>query len=523
MMPDSELLRRYAETGCEEAFAELVRRHLGLVYGAAVRQVNGDTHLAQDVAQSVFADLARKAAALSRRDSIAGWLFTSTHFAAAKVRRGERRRRLHEHEASVMSELVRTPPPDLEWGKVRLVLDTVVHQLRKSDRELILMRYFENCPLADIGQRLGLSEDAARKRVERALEKLRAFLSKRGVTTSGSLAALLSANAAPVPPAGLAAALASASLSNAAATAPTLTMLKLMATTKLKTALLGAIVVASLGAPLLVQQRVQAKVRAQDETLRRRGHLLAKLEEENERLSRVLARATNRPAPSDAQHRDLLRLRGQLGPLRNRARELARIAALREEEVQMGLEEKWQARLNRLRQWLEQNPAQKTPELSLLPDRLWLDSLQYPLETEEECRRAASTARANAEGPVIDQLQDALRRYAAANNGGFPSDLAQLRLYFDSPLSDDLLQRWRTISDIADLKAAARSLADTILQRWMIVPATSLVSELRPAGEQWVITERAAVDEAEDSRNAIGVANTACANLTVANRWVLLH
>src|ERR1700761_5685031 len=96
MTPDCELLREFARTNSEDAFAELVKRHVNLVYSAALRQVNGDAHLAQDVTQSVFSDLARKAAWLSRRQSLSGWLYTSAHFAAAKVIRAETRRRNRE-------------------------------------------------------------------------------------------------------------------------------------------------------------------------------------------------------------------------------------------------------------------------------------------------------------------------------------------------------------------------------------------------------------------------------------------
>src|SRR5437870_6525774 len=103
MRTDGELLRAYADSRSEEAFGELVRRHLNLVYSAALRRVNGDTHLAQDVAQSVFTDLARKAASLSGRAVLSGWLYTSAHFAAAKAVRAESRRRAHEQEAQNMS------------------------------------------------------------------------------------------------------------------------------------------------------------------------------------------------------------------------------------------------------------------------------------------------------------------------------------------------------------------------------------------------------------------------------------
>src|ERR1035437_11195821 len=94
--PDSELLRRFARTNSEDAFAELVKRHANLVYSAALRQVGGDEHFAKDVSQMVFADLARKAKALSRRETLTGWLYTSTHFAAAKVVRTENRCRDRE-------------------------------------------------------------------------------------------------------------------------------------------------------------------------------------------------------------------------------------------------------------------------------------------------------------------------------------------------------------------------------------------------------------------------------------------
>src|SRR5262245_19666298 len=123
MTSDCELLRRYAETRSEEAFVELVRRHLDLVYSAALRQVNGDAHLAQDVAQTVFADLARKAGPLSRRSVLTGWLYTSTHFAAAKVVRAGRRRHVREQEAHNMRELLHEAAPGPDWDKLRPVLD----------------------------------------------------------------------------------------------------------------------------------------------------------------------------------------------------------------------------------------------------------------------------------------------------------------------------------------------------------------------------------------------------------------
>ena len=179
MTDDAELLRRYAEEKSQEAFAELVRRHLGLVYHAALRQCGGDAHRAQDVAQTVFADVARKARSLARRPALAGWLHTSTRYAAAQAVRGEVRRQRREQEAHAMNEIMAKANSDdaaADWERMRPVIDEALHALGERDREAVLARFFEGRAFAEIGRQLALSEDAARMRVERALEKLRVAL-----------------------------------------------------------------------------------------------------------------------------------------------------------------------------------------------------------------------------------------------------------------------------------------------------------------------------------------------------------
>jgi len=320
MVADSELLRQYVETGAEEAFAELVRRNLNLVYSAALRQVNGDVHLAQDVAQSVFADLARKAGSLYRRPVLAGWLYTSTHFAAAKARRAAFRRHSYEQEAQQMQELLPSAAQDVNWEKLGPALDAAMHDLKKSERELLLRRYFENCRLAGIGSELGLSEDAVRKRLERALEKLRGVLRRRGITTTASLASVLCANAVQVAPAGLAAGVTSAALAGGfAGTGVGFGIFNLMAMTKLKAALAGALVIAAAMVPVRMQQR-HVKLQRTSDSLQRQ---LAQLQTENENLSNEVARARSAQAMSKEQLSELLRLRGEAGRLRQQAKELA--------------------------------------------------------------------------------------------------------------------------------------------------------------------------------------------------------
>ena len=202
---NSELLRRYVADRSESAFATLVERHLGLVYSAALRQVSGDTQAAQDVTQAVFCDLARQAPRLTRHPSLTGWLYTSTRYLAAKARRTEQRRRAREQQAHAMNQLLQTGNPDPAWQELRPVLDDAMHELNAADREAVLLRYFEKRPLAEIGARLGLTENAARMRVERAVDKLRAVLAKRGVTsTAAALAASLAQHTVGAAPAGLA-------------------------------------------------------------------------------------------------------------------------------------------------------------------------------------------------------------------------------------------------------------------------------------------------------------------------------
>ena len=205
MNTDAELLRRYVEDRSEVAFTELVRLHLNLVYFAALRQVGGDTHRAKDVAQTVFTDLARKAHLLTARPTLTGWLHTSTRFAAAKLRRADSTRQQLEQEATTMNALLSDPDPAAEWERLGPLIDDTIHELDERDQEAVLLRYFENRPFAEIGATLRLSEDAARMRVDRALEKLRAALARSGVNSaSAALATVLANQVTASAPAGLA-------------------------------------------------------------------------------------------------------------------------------------------------------------------------------------------------------------------------------------------------------------------------------------------------------------------------------
>lgn len=214
---DAELLRRYVTEGADAAFAELVRRHLPLVYHAARRQVNGGDHAAEDVTQAVFTLLARKAVRLRSHDSLAGWLHTTTRFIASEMRRAEARRRAREQEATLMHEPATHGTSETEWERLRPVVDEAVAQLGERDREAVLLRFFANLPFAEVGARLNMSENTARMRVERALEKLRAILGRRGViSTEAVLTTMFATQASAMVPVGLAATVTTSALASGA-------------------------------------------------------------------------------------------------------------------------------------------------------------------------------------------------------------------------------------------------------------------------------------------------------------------
>jgi RNA polymerase sigma factor (sigma-70 family) len=241
-MTDGELLQRYVRDHSESAFAELVARHINLVYSAALRQVHQNSHLAEDITQAVFTDLAGKAARLLSHTSLTGWLYTSTRFVAANLRRTEQRRTLREHTAYAMNVIHAQPESQPDWSQLSPLLDEAMHQLDEPDREAVLLRHFEKCSFSDIGARFGLTENAARMRVDRALEKLHGILTKQGVTlTVVALAGVLGVNAVVAAPAHLAAKVLTGALAGAAAGGAGAGLLaSLVAVFKSKVALVGA-------------------------------------------------------------------------------------------------------------------------------------------------------------------------------------------------------------------------------------------------------------------------------------------
>lgn len=261
MSDNAILLDAYVKEGSEPAFRELVGRHIPLVMATARRIVAGDEHLAQDVTQLVFTDLARKAETLPPGVVLGGWLHRHTCFTAAKVVRTESRRRTRERTAMENDALTESSARDEHWRQLAPVLDEALNHLDTADRDAVVLRYFEQRDLRAIGAALGISDDTAQKRIARALDKLRDILTQRGMTLSSALlATALDAGAVAGPVAsGLTATISTAALSSATAAASTTLLtstLKIMATSKITLGVAALIVAAS--ATLLVVQNKTA-------------------------------------------------------------------------------------------------------------------------------------------------------------------------------------------------------------------------------------------------------------------------
>lgn len=475
MKSDLDLLQLYAHEDSEEAFATLVERHLDLVYSAAVRQVRSP-QLAEEIAQSVFTDLARNIRRLQAGTVLTAWLYQVTRRTAIDVIRRESRRQSRERMAVELSDM---KSDSSDWTQLEPLLDEAMDELGEADRAAILLRYFENKSLREVGQTLGSSEGAAQKRISRAVERLREFLLKRGVSVgSAGLVAAVTANAVQAAPIGLCTSISTGVALSAAALhqAGTLGLTKALTMTTLQKTLIAVTITAAVGTGIYearrasqLQQQVQAlqqqqgPLTSQLEQLRRQHEdgtsRLAALQQQNEQLRGDLA--------------ELPKLRGEIARLRNATHERQGNDPFVQSVLALA------ARAAELNQRLEQMPDKKIPELQWLAENDWLEAAKdVDFSSDIKVRQALSQLRRLAKEKVYPAWQDALNAYIRAHDERLPTDPAQLKPYFKMPVDDLILQRYKMLR-------------------------TGKAADFRP--QDWLIAEKAPVDHEYDTRFKMGL------------------
>lgn len=265
-----DLVREYARNSSEEAFTALVSRHVNLVYSVALHQLR-DPSLAEEVTQAAFIILARKAGALGPKTILSAWLCRTAQYAAANALRAESRRQCREQEI-YMESVSNSPESEASsWPDIAPLLNLAMGALSEKDHSAIVLRFFEGKDLKQVGAALRVGEDTAKTRVRRALEKLRKFFVKRGITLSATvIGGAISANSLQAAPAELVKTVAKVAITKGAtASASTLALLqgtlKIMAWTKLKTTLVVCLTAGT--ATVVVRARLHSRQKAREESV----------------------------------------------------------------------------------------------------------------------------------------------------------------------------------------------------------------------------------------------------------------
>ena len=481
---DLDLLREFAGDQSQDAFTALVRRHLDLVYCAALRQVRSP-QLAEEVVQSVFSDLARNASKLKRHTVLSAWLYEVTRRTAINVVRGEARRQLREKIATQMNAINAGPSG---WAQVEPLLDEAMHALDEADRTAVLLRYFENRSLREVGQTLGTSDDAAQKRVSRALERLRAYFSQRGVTVGASgLAMVISAHAVQGAPVGLnSAVIATASLAGAAASAANaIVAANTITMTTMQKTLIAATLAAALGTGIYENRKASA-MRADVEKLEQER---VPLIEQVNGLKRERDQAAARQAALKQENEQLRQTMTEVPKLRG---EVARLRATQKEKAGADMNDPtvkqmlaYKAQAEEIARYLERMPDKQIPELKLLTDVDWLTATkEAKLGSDADVRRTLSRLRGLAKNRL--PLAGGLNAFINANNGQLPTNLSQLKPYIMARLGD---------------AAVEEGVLDAMLERYALLH-TGTANDF-PQGT-WIIAEKAPVDKEYDTRAKFG-------------------
>ena len=324
-LSDQQLLHAYADRHSDAAFGELVRRHVDIVYSAARRMI-GEEQSARDITQAVFLALAQNAASLTQHPVLSGWLHCTARNLAAKSVRAEVRRRACEQEAATMSQLL-SAESEVPWELIAPHLDVALGELSDSERDAVMLRYFENKSAPEMAGILGISSEAAQKRVGRGVERLRDYFAKHGLTVGGSgLIVLISTNAVQAAPVGLAAAISAAALAGTTLTAASsMTAAKALAMTTIHKTLIAATVIAALSIAVYEVRRA-SNLRLEVNALQQQAPFAGKIEQLTRERDEATLKLTALRDENERLKRDtgeLPRLRGRVAAAQQAQKELS--------------------------------------------------------------------------------------------------------------------------------------------------------------------------------------------------------
>lgn len=482
MKSDAQLLREYAQNGAESAFSELVGRYVNLVYSAAMRQVNS-ADLAADISQQVFISLSKAADTLPNRmtaeSSLAGWLCRTTRNVALNSLRNEGRRLAREMEAMDSMQMQDDSTDEPRWDQISPILDDAMSELSDADYDTLVLRFYQKQDLRSLGRTLGVTDDAAQKRVSRALEKLRLLLEQRGLKAGTTVLGLaLSAHAVQAAPAGLALSISTAAVLHAPAIGTGL--IKGLVMTTVQKSVIATTLAVAIGTGVY-QAHQASRLRSDNELIRQQqvalAHQIEQLTNDRDQALRRAAALGAQRNPHSEETAELLRLRGEVGRLRQENRSLARAGTNDANEGEM---ESLMSRVNQFKARLKELPEHQIPELELITQADWVKVVEGNKPWNE--RRALSELRDLAKNHFVSLCAQALTKFKEETKRPFPANLEELKPFI----------LWQ--SDPAVL--------DRMLARYEVQPASAAPS-IFLGGDQ-IICEKAPVDEEYDRRYVVG-------------------
>jgi RNA polymerase sigma factor (sigma-70 family) len=494
MSDDMTLVREYAQSNSEQAFATLVSQHINLVYSVALRQVH-DPHLAEEITQAVFIVLARKAKSLSPKTILSGWLCRTARNVSANTLKIQRRRQLREQESHMQSILNESDSD--AWSQIAPLLDEALNCLGTKEHDAVVLRFLDGKELKHVGAAMGTTEDGARMRVNRGLEKLREFFTKKGVTLSATaIAGAVAANSVQAAPAGLAASITGAALSGTTiTTAAVIAATKTIAMTTLQKTVITTAIVVAVGTGIY-HARQASNLRTQVQALREtQAQQVQQLQSERDNATQQLAVLRDDNERLNRNSAELLTLRAEVGRLRS---------ALTTSQKGMDTEKalaSWLKRVKEFKGLQTRMPDKIIPELRLLTEEDWLDLAKEPLghsasevnlNDDAVARLVFSSIRDKAKDKMERVLSRALEGYADANNGQLPTDTLQLQPY---------LMNTHFLGPARAIQIPEGSIDSTILQRYEVLQTGKLADMPQDAA---IISEKAPVDTQYDSQLQVG-------------------